>query len=286
LTVAALLALACAQRAVGVRGVEADRRAKDRFYFVQISDTHLGDRDHLERTRRLVEQINRLPFEIACVAHTGDIFADNITDTYVLNEGLGVLRQLKAPLHLLPGNHDILRHDLEKTAAAYTEKIGPLIHDVEYHGVGFVFAYTEPLALGFEVQGYDALRELEAAFARSAGKPIILFHHRPAVDDYFEFALHPGWRMQARAELETLLHAHPVKALITGHFHRDELHWAGGIPVFAAPPVAGYWGRQAGFRVYEYRDGQLSYRTIYLEKDRQAAGGSPMVTDPSMPFGP
>jgi 3',5'-cyclic AMP phosphodiesterase CpdA len=231
---------------------------------VQITDTHFGERDHIERTQRLVEHINRLPYEIACVVHTGDIFADNITDPGVLGAGLSTLRRLKPPLHLLPGNHDILQKDLEKTAAAYTQRIGPLIHAAEYHGVVFVLAYTEPLALEFAVSGYEPLAQLELALTRSAGKPIILFHHRPAVDDYYESAQAPAWSGPARAGLERLLDAHDVKAVITGHFHRDELHWVGGRPVFAAPPVAGYWGRQAGFRLYEYRDGRLSYRTIYL----------------------
>jgi 3',5'-cyclic AMP phosphodiesterase CpdA len=235
-----------------------------RFFFVQITDTHFGERDHLERTRQLVDLINRLPYEIACVVHTGDIFADNITDAAVRDAGLGALRGLRAPLHLLPGNHDILQKDLEKTAAAYTRSVGPLLQAVEHHGVVFILAYTEPLALGFALDGYEPLRELEAALARSAGKPIILFHHRPAVDDYYESASSPGWRGAARADLEKLLAAHDVKAEITGHFHRDELHWAGGRPVFAAPPVAAYWGRQAGFRLYEYRVGRLGYRTIYL----------------------
>jgi hypothetical protein len=60
------------------------------------------------------------------------------------------------------------------------------------------------------------------------------------------------------------LRAHTIKAVITGHFHRDELHWTDGIPVFSAPPVAGFWGRQASYRLYEYRAGNLSYRTLYL----------------------
>jgi len=235
-----------------------------RFYFVQITDTHFGERDHLERTRQLVEQINRLPYEIACVVHTGDIFADNITDAAIREAGLKELRRLKAPLNLLPGNHDILQKDLEKTAAAYTRSVGPLLHAVEHHGVVFILAYTEPLALGFALDGYEPLRELEAALVRAAGRPVILFHHRPAVDDYYEFASSPGWSGPARADLEKLLAAYDVKAVITGHFHRDELHWVGGRPVFAAPPVASYWGRQAGFRLYEYQDGRLGYRTIYL----------------------
>jgi 3',5'-cyclic AMP phosphodiesterase CpdA len=237
-----------------------------RFHFVQITDTHFGDRDHLERTRRLVEQINRLPYEIVCVVHTGDIFADTITDAGVRDAALGVLGRLKAPLHLLPGNHDILEKDVENTAAAYTRYIGPLSRQTEYHGVVFILAYTEPLAMGFAVDGYDTLRELESVLKRSAGKPVLLFHHRPAVDDYYEFAGSPAWNPAARAALEERLAGYDVKAVITGHFHRDELHWVGGRPVFAAPPVAGYWGRQASFRLYEYRDGQLSYRTVYLRE--------------------
>jgi len=251
---------------LGVRASPPGAEAQTHFYFVQITDTHFGERDYLDRTRKLVEQINRLPYEIACVVHTGDIFADNITDAGVREAGLGVLRSLRAPLHLLPGNHDILQKDLEKTAAAYTRSVGPLLHTVEYHGVVFILAYTEPLALGFGLDGYEPLRELEAALVRSAGKPAILFHHRPAVDDYYEFASSPGWSGPARAALEKLLTAYDVKAVITGHFHRDELHWAGSRPVFAAPPVAGYWGRQAGFRLYEYRNGRLGYRTIYLSE--------------------
>jgi hypothetical protein len=36
--------------------------------------------------------------------------------------------------------------------------------------------------------------------------------------------------------------------------------------VFACPPVASYWGRQASFRLYEFRDGRLGYRTVYLSE--------------------
>jgi len=235
------------------------------FYFVQITDTHFGDRDHLERTRRLVDQINRLPYEIACVVHTGDVFADSITDETIVAQGLAVLGRLKAPVHILPGNHDILQGRLAQTFSAFVRRIGPPIQKAEYHGVVFLCAYTEPAALGFTVPGYDPLQALEAALASAAGRPVIVFHHRPAVEDFYENVSHTGWGDAARRRLESLLLAHNIKAVVTGHFHRDELHWLEGIPVFSAPPVAGYWGRQASFRLYEYRDGRLGYRTIYLE---------------------
>jgi 3',5'-cyclic AMP phosphodiesterase CpdA len=235
------------------------------FYFVQITDTHFGDRDHLERTRRLVDQINRLPYEIACVVHTGDVFADSITDEAIVTQGLAVLGRLKAPVHILPGNHDILQGRLAQTFSVFTRRIGPPIQTDEYHGVVFLRVYTEPAALGFTAPGYDPLQALEAALASAAGRPVIVFHHRPAVEDFYENVSHTGWGDAARRRLESLLLGHNVKAVVTGHFHRDELHWLEGIPVFSAPPVAGYWGRQASFRLYEYRDGRLGYRTIYLE---------------------
>jgi hypothetical protein len=53
--------------------------------------------------------------------------------------------------------------------------------------------------------------------------------------------------------------------VIAGHFHRDELHWVGDVPLFVCAPLAGYWGRQGSYRIYEYKDGRLGYRTQYLE---------------------
>jgi predicted phosphodiesterase len=235
------------------------------FYFVQITDTHFGERNHMERTRQLVDQINRLPYEIACVVHTGDVFADNITDESVVTQGLAILGRLKAPVHILPGNHDILQGHIEQTLSVFARRVGPPIQKAEYHGVVFLCLYTEPAALGFTAPGYDPLQELEAALASAAGRPVVVVHHRSAVEDFYANALHTGWDGAARRRLETLLLGHNVKALITGHFHRDELHWLEAIPVFSAPPVAGYWGRQASFRLYEYRDGRVGYRTIYLE---------------------
>jgi 3',5'-cyclic AMP phosphodiesterase CpdA len=232
--------------------------------FVQITDTHLGDRDHLERTRRLVAEINRLPFDVACVVHTGDIFADGVPAAPARERLMAVFRDLKVPIYFLPGNHDIPAADPARGAADFRRELGPLVHRAEHRGVALVFAYTEPLALGFAVDGYDPEAEIESALAGAGGRPILFFHHRPAAEDFYNGAVHPGWDPAGRLRLERILGGHPVRAVVTGHFHRDELHWAGGIPVFAGPPVAAYWGRQASFRLYDFRDGRLGYRTVYL----------------------
>jgi UDP-2,3-diacylglucosamine pyrophosphatase LpxH len=77
--------------------------------------------------------------------------------------------------------------------------------------------------------------------------------------------MHRGWRKEVREKWERLLNSANVKAVIAGHFHRDEFHWLGEVPLYVAEPVAGYWGRQCTFRIYEYRGGKVGYRTVYVE---------------------
>ncbi len=258
-----LVALLAAWLTAGLVGAAA---ADEALRFVQITDTHLGDGDHLERTRRLVREISRLPVELAFVVHTGDIFAGGVPAASARERLADAFGALKVPIHFLPGNHDILAADPNPGAALYRRDVGPLVSRADYRGVTVVFAYTEPLAQGFVVEGYDPEAEIESALAGAGDRPLIFFHHRPAVEDMYNAAIYPGWDPAGRRRFERILKRHPVTAVVTGHFHRDELHWFGDIPVFVGPSVAAYWGRQASFRLYEFRDGRLGYRSVYLEK--------------------
>ena len=235
------------------------------FYFAQITDTHFGSGDHLTRTRKIIEQINALPMQIACVVHTGDIMADRIDDAGLVNDTLALMGRIKVPLHYVPGNHDILMDRLPATVPLYRAAFGDLIASVQYHGVVFLFLYTEPLRKSFAVDGYRPLVQLRKQLAQAGGKPVILFHHAPSVKNFYNNKVYRGWRSEIKAQWIELLNAHNVKAVITGHYHRDEFHWLGRVPLFVAPPVAGYWGRQASYRVYEYDNGKVSYSTQYIE---------------------
>lgn len=237
--------------------------AQDVLRFVQITDTHLGDRDHLERTRSLVAAIKRLPYRIDFVVHTGDIFADGVPAD-ARAQLTSVFGSLQAPIYFLPGNHDIPPTEPARRADVFRREVGPLVHRAEHRGVVLVFAYTEPLATGTGLPGYDASSEIEAALSGTEGKPVLFFHHRPATEDFYNNVVHPGWEPAGRTRLEDQLRRHRVNAVVTGHFHRDELQWIGDIPVFTSPPIASYWGRQASFRIYAYSDGRLSYRSVYL----------------------
>ena len=165
----------------------------------------------------------------------------------------------------MPGNHDILRSRHAVTQEAYTKNFGSLVTEAEYDGVVFLLIYTEPLAKSFSLEEYTPLSELEAALKRANKKPVLLFHHSPSVEDFYNNAMHEGWEKEIQEKWTSILNSYNVKAVIAGHFHRDEHHWVGEVPLYVSSSLAGNWGRQATFRVYEYKDGKVGYRTQYMK---------------------
>ena len=253
------------QTAAPVPAPLAAPKAKTPVYFVQITDTHFGRRANAARTAKAVEMINALPMKIACVIHTGDITSNRLMHKPTVDESLAVLKKLKAPLHILPGNHDVITRNRIATLEVYTKRVGKLLVEATYEGVAFVGVYTEPLADEFPLEGFDPLKQLDAALKRVKGAPAVVFHHTPCVADFYANRMHHGWPAEARARWTKLLNSHNVAAVLAGHFHRDEHHWLGKVPLYVSASIDGAWGRQASFRLYEYANGKLSYRTQYVE---------------------
>ncbi len=237
------------------------------FYFVQITDTHLGIPGNRVRTEQVVAAVNRLPMKILCVVHTGDIIdRKKRLDTGVLADAASIFKGLKPVVHFLPGNNDInLGVSTQTSRADYERYFGSLISRAEYHGVVFLFAYTDPLRKSVAMEGYDPLGAIKNQLDAAGGKPVILFHHGPSVNDFYNNRFHGAWAKKTKENWVTLINQYNVKAVITGHFHRDEFHWLGDVPLYVSPPVAQKWGRQACFRIYEYQDGRIGYTTQYLE---------------------
>ncbi len=111
----------------------ADTFAQDRdgektysFRIVQISDTQPvpGDEEMFQRASRSVELVNRLNPDVVIVP--GDITHSGAEDEYKRLKAL--LETIKAPMHIVPGNHDTIwpADESEKTlvaAALRREKI-------------------------------------------------------------------------------------------------------------------------------------------------------------------
>ena len=108
------------------------KTTNDPFYFVQITDTHIGKGTNLEITRNLVKQINELPMYIKCVIHTGDILQDGMSDTTNVIKAFEALEKLEAPLYYIPGNHDIFQEYAEKEITIFQEYFGDLIVEIEF----------------------------------------------------------------------------------------------------------------------------------------------------------
>jgi 3',5'-cyclic AMP phosphodiesterase CpdA len=238
------------------------------FYFVQITDTHLGIPGNRLRTEQVVAAVNRLPMEIMCVVHTGDIIDRSIRlDAGIVTDAASIFKNLKPRVHFLPGNNDILLGASTQTSRTeYEHTFGSLISQAEYQGVVFIFAYTDPLRKSVDMAGYDPMGAVKNQLDAVNGKPVILFHHGPSVDDFYNNRFHGSWAEKTKDNWVALINQYNVKAVITGHFHRDEFHWLGEVPLYVSPPVAKKWGRQACFRIYEYRqNGRIEYTTQYLE---------------------
>jgi len=240
-----------------------------RFYFVQITDTHLGIPGNKIRTDKVVKAVNGLPMEIVCVVHTGDIVDRTLQgDEGIFPDTLSIFKDLKSRIHFLPGNNDIRLGGLtstKKDRENYEQYFGSLISRAEYNGVIFLFAYTDPLRQSAAMAGYDPLELLKQYLDTAKGKPVVLFHHGPSVDDFYNNKFHGGWSKTVKENWVKLINRYNVKAVIAGHFHRDEFHWLGKVPLYVSPPVAEKWGRQACFRIYEYQNGKIGYTTQYLE---------------------
>ena len=149
----------------------------------------------------------------------------------------------------------------------YTRYIGPLGSVYETNGVVFIAVYTEPLrgAMG-NVGGFDPLPWLESQLAKAGDKPVFVLTHTPDGEDFYENEVHPGWPEPNRSAWRRVLAKGNVKAILAGHYHRDELQQdADGIPLHVGNAIANFWGRQGSFRIYTYADGRLSFRTVYLD---------------------
>ncbi len=234
------------------------------LYFVQVTDAHLSTEANWQRAEKAVEAINQLPFDISCVVITGDVFTDNWKDAEAVKRAKDLFGKFLAPCHVIPGNHD-LDFSSQDSIGMWQKTFGSLFQTASYDGVGFVFMYTDPLADGNAPSPFKPLEDLRIYLGKDPKRPTFVFTHIPSAEDFYRNEMHPGWEEKGNKAWEEVLGTGNVQAVMTGHFHRDEFHWIGNIPLFVCPPIADHWDRQATFRVYEYENDRVSYRTIYIQ---------------------
>jgi 3',5'-cyclic AMP phosphodiesterase CpdA len=249
---------------IGTKSTFAQEIFSTNFYFAQITDTHLGSKEHYRRTKIAIDEINNLPMKIEFVAHTGDITADETVNVVVVTNSIALFNRLKMPVYYTPGNHDIEKDNYDVTMAIYTNHFGKLIESHEYNGVVFIFVYTQPLAKRFIVD-FNPFEALENELKNAGEKPVVIFHHQPSAESFYKNKIHPGWRSDINNAWVNLVNRYNVKAIIAGHLHNDEHNWVGEVPLYVCPAIAEYWDRQGAYRIYQYKDGKISYRSMMVK---------------------
>ena len=132
------------------------------FYFVQITDTHWGYDDNLERTKSVMDAINSLPIKIEFALHTGDITNQVIENQNLVDSGLTIIHKLKYPIYFVPGNCDILESRFKQTSDAYVKKFGKICNRIEFQNVNIVTLCNLQIKDSSGNKVYDPVMQLDS----------------------------------------------------------------------------------------------------------------------------
>lgn len=207
-------------------------------FFVQISDSHIGfhqpaNPDVSATLDAAVARINALPRAPDFVIHTGDVTHLSKPDQF--DTAKQILGTLKAPVIVIPGEHDMLGGPAAFSAAfpAKAGKSGWFSWDaggVHYVALVNVFDFEKMGELGGEQLAWleNDLRPL------AASRPVVVFAHVPL---YALFASW-GWTTEDGAKALTMLARFDAVTVLNGHIHQVIEHREGNIRFASANATA------------------------------------------------
>ena len=234
----------------------------DRVSIVQISDTHLGDHHAphaAENLKLAVKMINDLHPD--AVILSGDI-GENPKDW---DEARSILEKLRAPLHYVPGNHDVHSKDVDR----YRGVFGKDYYDFQVRFVRFV-AIDSQLLGNYDVYGAKSPAPLPPETEDESERMLSWLNgvHRDDKDSYQVVigvqhipVFHDGkfpdpkpyWVISEpyRSKEMKALHQLGIKDMLVGHWHNGRVFDREGITWHVAPSTAWLpWGGELGFAVH------------------------------------
>jgi 3',5'-cyclic AMP phosphodiesterase CpdA len=208
------------------------------FSFVQISDSHVGfaqpeNPDVVGTLTRTVDAINALPQQPAFVVHTGDV--THLAKAAQFDAAKQVLGGLKAPLLVLPGEHDVIGSPAAFFAAFGRSDAPDGWFSFDQGGIHFLALVN---VFNFEVDGKLGTRQLDFVEAdlasRTSSTPIVVFGHVPL------YALYPpwGWSTEDGARVLAALRRFDAVTVLNGHIHQIIQHTDGNIRFATAAATA------------------------------------------------
>lgn len=195
----------------------------------QISDLHITTEDNpsrmvntTETLQAAVEVLNSLDPKPDCVLATGDL-VDNGTDAeYRIL--FGILGQIQAPVHVLPGNHDdhaMLRLHLHHQGMLRADEPGHLGTVVDGGDVRIVLVDTTDRSRHDGCFPADRERWLRRVLSDSTDRPTLVAMHHPPFATGIAWMDRMGIVEPDRARFEAVIRDHSqVKLVVFGHVHR------------------------------------------------------------------
>jgi 3',5'-cyclic AMP phosphodiesterase CpdA len=221
---------------------------------VQISDTHIdepgtlvyGHFDTENALRNAIRAINAMRPAPDLVLHTGDIASHGSVPRYEAFQRIA--EELKAPLALMPGNHDdrdALREVFGGTP--WLPAMGDFLHfTIEEHAVRIVCCDS---VIAGDVPGEmcpQRLDWLDARLSEAPDRPTIVALHHPPFYSGMTGTRAKGL-LRGGGELDALLRRHNhVVRLLAGHVHRPITAAFGGTIGFAGPTTCYPFGLDTG----------------------------------------
>ena len=223
-----------------LKGEDLGRRL---FRFAVIADTHVNPEDARssspfatnalanERARYAIAEINR--HEPAFVVHVGDLVhpVPELPSFVPSCERFKELASaLKAPLHLVSGNHDVGDKKVDwMPAGAVTQEFveqyrrifGPDFFSFDAEGCHCIVVNAQVMASGLPAEA-EQRAWLEADFEEHKGKRTFFFtHYPPYVSERGEASSYDNIDEPARTWLLDLLAKYKPEALFAGHVHHQ-----------------------------------------------------------------
>lgn len=237
----------------------------------QLSDLHIGGNengmDPIPRLEAVIEAVRSLPNRPDAILVSGDLTDDGAEDGYRLAREL--LAGLRAPLYVIPGNHD----DRARLRSAFDlpgtgdEPINYSVDIGELRLVAF-----DSIVPGQDPGDFppEQLRWLDQELAAEPQAPTLLaLHHPPLATGIAEWDAINLLAPQREALAEVVARHPQLLGITAGHLHRVATSALAGSPVLAAPStfwqVSPDFEEEAeyrvvdcpGFAIHALRDGEL-----------------------------
>src|SRR5437016_4951183 len=216
------------------RGADPYAASQDEFFFVQLSDTHIGfqgapNPDAQGTLPKAIAAVNALEQQPDFIVFTGDL-THTTDDPQERRRRLAQFKEMAGALknknvRFMPGEHDA---SLD-SGAAYKELFGATHYTFDHKGVHFIALdhVSDPTGK----LGDDQIQWLRADLGKlDKEAPIVVLTHRPLFD------LAPDWdwaTADGAAAIEALM-PYEYVTVFYGHIHQEHHQMTGHIPHHAA----------------------------------------------------